>query len=262
MLSDTMRRAGRAIRRVCFAGSDHCNVCGSRVRFLSITRRLGGTLTKHGYPYSLDDFETLNHRHYLCPVCISADRERLYKLYVDRFLPSGRLWRVLDFAPSRALSEYLRGRADVRYRSADLMMKGVDDVVDITDMSIYADGSFDFFICSHVLEHVPDDGRALRELYRVSAPGARGIVMTPVAPEGSFDEDPSVTDKHERWRRFAQGDHVRLYDRSTLCSRIRQSGFEVTALDAEAFGAETFDRHGIALRSVLYVVNKPDVDAA
>ena len=139
-------------------------------------------------------------------------------------------------------------------------MDGVDDVVDITDMPMYSDGSFDFFICSHVLEHVSDDGTALKELHRILAPGGRGIVMTPVAPEGSFDEDPAVTDEAERRRRFAQGDHVRLYDRSTLCSRIRKSGFEVSALDSSIFGDETFSRHAIALGSVLYIVNKPETD--
>jgi hypothetical protein len=98
-------------------------------------------------------------------------------------------------------------------------------------------------------------------VYRILAPGGRGIVMTPVAPEGSFDEDPAVTDEGERWRRFAQGDHVRLYDHSSLCSRIRQSRFEVSALGACAFGDETFTRHAIALGSVLYIVHKPDADA-
>ncbi|OBI15436.1 hypothetical protein A5712_28305 [Mycobacterium sp. E2327] len=220
---------------------------------------LGGVLARHGHPYSLDDFETLNHRRYLCPVCGSSDRDRLYKLYIDNFLQPNGSRRMLEFAPVPSLSAYLRGRSDLEYRTADLMMAGVDDVVDITDMATYADGSFDFFICSHILEHVPDDGRALRELYRILAPGGRGIVMTPVAPEGSFDEDPSETDEGERWRRFAQGDHVRLYDRSTLSSRIRQSGFELSALDARSFGQDTFSRHGIARGSVLYVVHKPDV---
>jgi len=121
---------------------------------------LGGTLAKYGCPYSLDDFETLNHHRYLCPVCGSADRDRLYKLFVDRFLQPDGVRRVLEFAPAAPLSAYLRSRADLQYRTADLMMAGVDDVVDITDMLMYADGSFDFFICSHVLEHVSDDGRA------------------------------------------------------------------------------------------------------
>jgi SAM-dependent methyltransferase len=261
LVSDIGRRAGRFIRRVCFVGSGQCNICGSRVRFWSISRSLGATLAKHGCPYSVDDFETLNHRRYLCPVCGSVDRDRLYKLYIDRFLPPDGVRRVLDFAPSAPLSAHLRSRADLQYRTADLTMAGVDDVVDITDMPMYTDGSFDFVICSHVLEHVSDDGRALNELYRILAPGGRGIVMTPVAPEGSFDEDPAVTDERERWRRFAQGDHVRLYDRSTLCSRIRNSGFEVFPLDSRTFGDETFTRHAIALGSVLYIVHKPEADA-
>lgn len=260
-ISDTLRRADRVNRSIFYVGVHQCNLCGHWVRFRSFSRNLGGPLARHGFPYSLDDFETLNHRRYICPVCISIDRDRLYKLYIDRFLPPEGVRRVLDFAPSPVLSAYLRSRADLQYRTADLMMAGVDDVVDITDMPMYADGSFDFFICSHVLEHVPDDRRALSELYRILAPGGCGIVMTPVAPEGSFDEDPTATDEGERWRRFAQGDHVRLYDRSTLCSRIRQSRFEVSALDSHTFGDKTFTRHSIALSSVLYVVHKPEANA-
>lgn len=258
MPSDAAKRAGRLIKRVIFAGSGRCNVCDSRVRFLSISRSLGAVLAREGCAYSLDDFETLNHRRYLCPVCGSSDRDRLYKLYFDRFLEPDRLRSLIEFAPSEPLAAYLRSRADLRYRSADLMMPKADDVVDITDMPIYADDSFDFFICSHVLEHVSDDMRALKELYRILAPGGSGIIMTPVAPEGSFDEDPDVTDKSERWRRFGQDDHVRLYDRSTLCSRIGQSGFEVVPLDSRTFGEESFERHGISSGSVVYIVRKSE----
>ena len=247
---------GQWLRRVVFAGPSQCNLCMSWVRLASITNGIGRTLAGHGFAYALDDFETLNHRRYACPVCGSFDRDRLYKLFIDRFVQPEGVRRVLDFAPSRALSTYLSGRPDFVYRSADLMMEGVDDVVDITDMPMYADGSFDLFICSHVLEHVSDDGMALAELYRVLAPGGVGIVMTPIAPEGSFDEDPSVVDEGERWRRFAQGDHVRLYDRSTLQSRIRQAGFELDTLDSRTFGIDTFQRHGVAPGSALYVARK------
>ena len=264
MWSDIGRRTSVVVRRAIFAGSGRCNVCGSGIRFLSITRMLERQLSRYGHPYALDEFETLNHRQYLCPVCGSADRDRLYKLYLDNFFFTGpdRVRRVLEFAPSRSLSSYLRSRPDVEYRSADLMMSGVDDVVDITNMPIYHDDSFDFFICSHVLEHVSDDRRALKELYRILAPGGKGIIMTPVAPEGSFDEDPTVVDEGERWRRFCQGDHVRLYDRTTLCTRIRESGFELSALDSNAFGANQFEAHGIARGSVLYVVEKPPMSAS
>ncbi|MBI2699031.1 MAG: class I SAM-dependent methyltransferase [Mycobacterium sp.] len=247
----------RFIRSAMFRGPGRCNLCDKKVRFKSISRTLGRTLAQYQFPYALDDFETLNHRRYLCPVCGCSDRDRLYKLYVDRFLPPDGVRRVVEFAPAPALSAYLRSRDDFHYRSADLMMSGVDDVVDITNMPNYQNDSLDFFICSHVLEHVTDDGRALDELYRVLVPGGRGIIMTPVTPQGSFDEDPSLTDERERWRRFAQGDHVRLYDRATLCSRIRQHRFEIDVLDWRSFGQEAFSRHAIDPGSVLYVVQKP-----
>lgn len=250
---------GRVIRGLLYRGPGECNLCGARVRFTSISRQLGRTLAEYEFSYALDDFETLNHRDYLCPLCGASDRDRLYKLYVDRFLQPDGLRRIVDFAPAPSLSAYLRGRSDLQYRTADLMMSDVDDVVDIMDMTAYVEGEFDFFICSHVLEHVPDDGRALAELYRILAPGGRGIVMTPVLPDGSFDEDPTVSDERERWRRFAQGDHLRLYDRSTLCARIRRCGFELSELDRNTFGDETFARHGLALSSVLYVVRKPAI---
>lgn len=256
---ETARRAAQFLLRPLYLGPNQCNMCGHRVRFLNMSRRLSAELTAHGFCYSLDDFETMNHRRFVCPMCGAIDRDRLYRLYIDQFLGDD-IGRVIEFAPSVTLSAYLRSRTDVQYRSADLMMAAADDKVDITDMPMYSDGSVDFFICSHILEHVSDDQRALDELYRILAPGGRGIVMTPIAPEGSFDEDPSVTDETEKWRRFCQGDHVRLYDRSTLCARIATSGFKVSALDHEAFGDTTFARHGISPKSVLYVAHKPCSD--
>lgn len=258
MLSEI--HAARPILGLFYIGRQRCNLCGYWVRFRSFSRNLRDPLAEHGFSYSLDEFETLNHRRYICPVCRSIDRDRLYKLYLDRFLRNDKICRFLEFAPSPSLSKYLRRRADLQYRTADLLMPGVDDVVDITDMQVYADDSFDFFICSHVLEHVPDDARALAELYRILAPGGSGIIMTPITPEGSFDEDPSVSDEAERWRRFAQGDHVRLYDRSTLCARIEQSQFSYSILDSNSFPDGAFARHAIAPGSMLYIVHKPKVD--
>lgn len=254
----------RAVQRFAGRAADdgQCNLCGETVEFVANTESLGATFRQYGCAFDLDDFETLNHRHYACPKCGASDRDRLYQLYVDRTLTDGRTTRLVDFAPSGPLSKYLRGRPDIAYRSADLMMPGVDDVVDIMDLSIYDDGSVDFFVCSHVLEHVDDDTRALAELYRVLAPGGRGIVMVPIAPDGSFDEDPSVTDVAERWRRFAQDDHVRLYDRRTLLSRVRAAGFDVELHDRRSLGARRFRRHGIAPGSVLYIARKPPVAAS
>ena len=73
-------------------------------------------------------------------------------------------------------------------------MENVDDKVDITDMTIYPDNHFDFFICSHMLEHVFDDRKALRELYRILKWGGQGILVVPIVLSiDEIDEDPSVT---------------------------------------------------------------------
>jgi SAM-dependent methyltransferase len=149
------------------------------------------------------------------------------------------------------------GGREFSYRTADLFMDAADDRVDITDMKVYPDASVDFFICSHVLEHVADDRKALGELRRILKPGGRGILVVPIVLTiDEIDEDPSVTDPAERWRRFGQGDHVRLYSKSGFLARVREAGFDVHQLGREHFGGETFERHGITEQSVLYVVEK------
>jgi SAM-dependent methyltransferase len=169
---------------------------------------------------------------------------------------------MVDFAPSEALSAFIRrliksSGKDVRYRTADLLAENVDDQVDIADLRSYENDQFDFFICSHVLEHVPDDRKALRELYRILKPGGRGILMVPIILSiDEIDEDPEVKDEGERWRRFGQFDHVRLYSKRGFLARVRHAGFAINELGKEFFDEELFRRTGISSQSVLYVVEK------
>ena len=169
---------------------------------------------------------------------------------------------MVDFAPSTPLSHFIRkqtarsGQA-VSYRTADMFMEGADDKIDITDMRAYSDNQFDFFICSHVLEHVTDDKKALRELYRILKPKGQGILMVPIVLSlEQIDEDPSIVDEGERWRRFGQFDHVRLYSKAGFVERVEESGFLLHQLGREYFGERLLARTGITNRSVLYVVEK------
>ena len=220
---------------------------------------------KYGYKYTPDDAETCNAESYSCPWCGAADRDRLYALYLRDYFravaPDDAL-KVVDFAPSPPLSRFIRklmadSAHSFSYRAADLLMEGVDDRVDIMDMKVYADSSVDFFICSHVLEHVTDDKKALSELYRILKRGGRGILVVPIAlTADEIDEDPSVTDPAERWRRFGQGDHVRQYSKKGFLSRVQHAGFKTHQLGSGHFGKGTFRKHGITDRSVLYVVER------
>jgi SAM-dependent methyltransferase len=235
-----------------------CPVCGQRVCFfLKMSVFYAENQRKHGYPYSLDDAETQNHQAYECPHCRASDRDRLYALYISKRLRPSDAIDLLEIAPSKPLSAMLKQYGKISLRTADLMMPGVDDHIDITDMACYGEARFDAFICSHVLEHVPDDAKALRELHRILKPGGWGILMVPVIPAAEkVDEDPDLKDEAERWRRFGQYDHIRLYSKKGLLERIAAAGFRTRQYGQDYFGAESFWRHGLSPKSVLYVVEK------
>lgn len=238
-----------------------CPVCGKRVKgFLPLSQYYASNKMRWGNPYNCEDAETLNYRHYSCPHCAAADRDRLYALYLRRALAplcANKAIVLLDIAPSAPLRALLLRDKRVVYRSADLYARGVDDIVDITSMSIYAENTYDAFVCSHVLEHVEDDRKALSELFRILKPDGWGILMVPInLAIDEIDEDPSVTDEAERWRRFGQFDHVRLYSKRGFLQRVKEAGFSVDQLGIDWFGNQAFQRHGITSKSVLYVVEK------
>jgi SAM-dependent methyltransferase len=196
---------------------------------------------------------------YRCPVCRASDRCRLYALYVNRYLKQNprKTIRFLDIAPSRSLSKFLKSQPTFQIRTADLFAQGVDDVVDICDMKIYQNDSFDALLCSHVLEHVTDDRRAMSELFRVLRPGGWAILMVPInLAVAEIDEDCNVTDPGERWRRFGQDDHVRRYSKAGFVNRLEDAGFRVEQLGVSYFGRRTFSRYGLSPTSVLYIGHK------
>ena len=252
-LRSLLQYTGRTARR--------CPVCGSPVRaFISLPQSFAESARKHGFSH-FGKGETINVAEYACPHCGASDRERLYALFLDEIVSAPafvRGARLLHFAPEPALSSRVRHLDAFDYRTADPFMEGVDDRVDITDMAAYRDEEFDCFICSHVLEHVGDDRRAIRELRRILKPGGWGILMAPIMPHLKHTvEDPAAITDADRWRLFGQGDHVRLYGKEDYLLRIRESAFAVLEYGVEHFGAACFDRHGITRRSVLYVVRNP-----
>jgi SAM-dependent methyltransferase len=210
-----------------------------------------------GWPYELEDAETLNYQSYTCRGCGINDRDRLYLLYLEQQLPEDVPIRLVEFAPSAALRSYLQRRENVHHRTADLWMDGVDDRLDLQDLSPYADETFDFFVCSHVLEHVNDDLKAMSELYRILKNGGRGIAMVPIVNKvDKTVEAPGLNDPQQRVRLFGQDDHVRLYAKPDFISRLQSAGFRIELLDRAYFGADVFERNGISHKSVLYVVHK------
>jgi SAM-dependent methyltransferase len=211
------------------------------------------------FPHSIFAFETLNIFGYSCPSCGSSDRARLYKLFINKYLSTikNKKISVLEIAPDPMLSAYFKKNPIINYRSADITGCNVDDKIDVTAMTSYEDNRFNFILCSHVLEHVSDDNKAMKELFRVMKVGGKAIVMVPILLTiTEIDEDDTVITPDARMKRFGQDDHVRLYSKDGYVRRLCDAGFIINQYDIDFFGAENFLTHGIMDRSVLYVVEK------
>jgi SAM-dependent methyltransferase len=257
----TLRELDKALRRKFqlgkYRGTEfRCPVCGvALAAFKAGAASYERMLREHGYIYPLSAIETFNVAAYACPSCDASDRERLYALYLDRVFDPARRYRLLEFAPSFGLSRKLKRLPFVDYRSADLYSNNVDDRVDITDMRGYPDGCFDVVLGSHVLEHVPDDLRAMGELRRILRRDGFDIVMVPlVHGVEETNEDPAIDTPALRWKYFGSDDHLRQYGQRDFADRLATAAFKVERLGIDFFGAEAFRRAGIAADSVLYVV--------
>jgi dTDP-4-amino-4,6-dideoxygalactose transaminase len=241
----------------------YCPVCEDRVPgFSPLPEFYFHDLEAHGSDLRVPDFETCNFEAYQCPHCGATDRDRLYALYLAAKLPQEDSqqpnFALLDIAPSGPLSGFIRRKFKIYYRTADRFMKNVDDRADITSMQCYADASFDAFICSHVLEHVQDDRKAMAELFRVLKPGGWGIAMAPICLAlKETREDFSKTSEQERIKYFGQNDHVRVYSREGFIGRLEGVGFKVHQVRHDHFTSDDVTRRGISPSSVLYIVEKP-----
>ena len=214
-------------------------------------------IEKQGWPYKLEDAETLNFENYSCYGCGITDRDRLYTIFFEEKLDSKKHYDIVEFAPTPALSKVLNKMPNVTHRTSDLFMDDVDDKLDIQDLNIYRTNSFDVFICSHILEHVDNDIKAMKELYRILKPGGFGIAMVPIINKVvSTHEDPSIKSEALRIKYFGQLDHVRLYAKDQFIQRLESVGFKVKLYGVEHFGEAIFNKCGITKKSLLYIVEK------
>lgn len=174
----------------------------------------------------------------ICPRCRSHPRHRAIALLLARGDLPGR--RLLHFAPEPLLDPVFARLPDVERVTADLHAPA-DLRLDVSDMDL-PDDSFDLIICSHVLEHVPDDRAAMRELRRVLADRGVALVLVPYRPDVTTYEDPSIESPLDRMVAFGQQDHVRIYG-SDLPDRLREARFEVDdGTAAQLFDEETVER--------------------
>ncbi len=130
---------------------------------------------------------------------------------------------MLHVAPETCFAKRFKKILGKNYLTADLNNPAMVKM-DITDIQ-YNDESFDVIYCSHVLEHVQNDKKAMREFNRVLKSNGWAILLVPVNADKTY-EDPSIVDPKERFKAFGQENHVRKYGPDYV-DRLREAGFSV-----------------------------------
>ena len=192
----------------------------------------------------------------LCPVCGLLERHRLVWVFFNcrTNLLDGSPKKMLHIAPEKEIEAKLRKTRGLDYLTADLHDPHAMVQMDITNID-YPDDLFDVIYCSHVLEHVGDDRKAMREVKRVLKVDGWAVFVVPIKVEKTI-EDPSVTDPGERERLFGQHDHVRRYGRDVV-NRLEEGGFSVTTFSsADIAGAGNIVRFGLKDEQLFYCTKK------
>ena len=218
-----------------------CNVCGSSYKKFAPdepNKEDREALAKHnviaGYGENV-----------FCPNCMSKSRERLIIAIFGHIDLFGK--KILYFSPERNVWKVIKNQtAPITVDLFPEFYTRVDSDIkkaDATDLK-YPDESFDMVIGNHIMEHIPDDRKAMREIYRVLKPGGQAVLQIPFSTtlENTIEE-PSINDPKRQSKLFGQRDHVRIYQLNDYLSRLREVGFTVHYIPHEEL--KEFHKHAI-----------------
>lgn len=193
----------------------------------------------------------------MCPNCRSGERHRLLYFYIEERIGGERLdgIRLLNIAPDRFIRETVYDRPNLEYVSIDVEdFRDPSVLMDATQLG-FRESTFDAVICYHVLEHIPDDRKAMREIYRVMKPSGWAILQVPIWAEETV-EDPSVP-REEYARVYGHPDHVRRYG-FDYPERLASVGFEVTVDDfARTLPRKRVERYGLFPTEDIFYCERP-----
>jgi SAM-dependent methyltransferase len=193
----------------------------------------------------------------LSPSSLSLERHRLLWLYLQNetdFFTAPK--KVLHFAPEQEFYKRFKKQSNLDYTTTDLFSPLADVKADICNLP-FEDNCYDIIFCNHVLEHIPDDTKAMQELFRVLKPGGMGIFQIPqdLNRAATFSDD-SITDQKERAKIFGHYDHVRIYGRDYF-DKLKSIGFEVNEVDYTAnISADLVKKYCLAPGEIIPVCTK------
>jgi SAM-dependent methyltransferase len=193
----------------------------------------------------------------LCPNCLSLERHRLIWLYLQQqtdFFEKKR--KMLHIAPEHCFIDRFESLPNLDYITGDIESPLAKVKMDIHEIPFEKE-EFDVVFCNHVMEHVDDDRKAMKEIYRVLKPGGWGILQIPLfypLPEQTI-EDPTIKDPRKREELFGQDDHVRKYGMDYI-DRLEEAGFKVEKNYVTELSEEQLKQYAIDSQEILFVVHK------
>ncbi len=223
----------------------------SFLRSIIALKYRGNTYQCNICDYRLSGFIALSNKEKLCPKCGSLPRtRRLWHLLVNEIGLDCK--KVLHFSPPAALAKKLARSNVSEYVTSDYMGEfKADKHLDITQIS-EPDNSYDLIICYHVLEHIEEDQKAMKELYRILKDEGICVIQTPFHAESIY-EDPAIVAPEDRLVHFGQEDHVRIYSVEGLCDRLKAAQFEVTS---RRFDSDDDNLWGFSKEEQMIIVKK------
>jgi SAM-dependent methyltransferase len=180
-----------------------------------------------------------------CPICGSLERHRMILLYLRNKtnLFDAQPKKMLHVAPEEQLAGIFQSTKSIEYISVDLLNPQAMFRMDLCDLD-FPDSSFDLIFCLHVLDHIPDDCKAMKELFRVLKPGGWAILQVAITVDRTL-EDSTITSEEDRLRVFGQPDRVRRYGLDYV-DRLAKAGFEVNRVQyARQLNDRTVRRIGL-----------------
>lgn len=171
----------------------------------------------------------------ICPKCLSTSRERLVKIYLENLLkPEGK--KVLHFAPEKKIHGLLKTAHVTSVDIDSLLYKHVDSAIQFADATKlpFKNETFDCVIANHILEHIPDDAKAMSEMYRVMKKGGKALLQVPYSKTIiTTIEQLNINNPVLQAQVFGQEDHVRIYALQDYCNRLKCAGFLVNVIADE-----------------------------
>ena len=193
----------------------------------------------------------------LSPGTLSLERHRLLWLYLNNETNFfSKTLKVLHIAPEQCFYNLFKNLKNINYTTFDLNSPLADIKGDICNLP-FKENSFDFILCNHVLEHINDDNKAMKELYRVLNKNGTAILQVPINQKSSKTfEDSSIVDKKQRIEKFGQYDHIRLYGLDYF-KKLESFGFKVDPLKySKEFTESEIIKYGLIKDEIIPVCKK------